>query len=583
MESDISVDLDPSCDGGQPCPVTCNDAAACKLPSMAAYLPLDEGAGQSVAVPGKARFLRGIWDHLQDIPETETEGVAEIKQRVARLKAAGFNAVFLWTVSRYVDAIRDPAKYGSTFPLASWDAIRKYMELARAEGFEVYLWYSVSAYKETFRATELEAHPEWAVADLVGGTGYPQVDIAHDEARAFEVEIVRFLTERYRPDGIQLEEPYYAVPTPTSSGFVGKFQAKFGYHPSEARSTRDSDVITIKRDVFLALMETLRETMFATDPSVVLQVNGAVDPTVTTWGIDVLTWSQKRFFDVYVPQCYYSELGLYQAAVIKNRDLLQPRLSLLIGTGIGWTEQTSNPAYASQWHYVESLQASDAPSGTISFAFTHFPSVEASFVGKTQPVFAGFLGKSENADPSDPSWESTPSHGKALKFDGVNDFVTLPASHALDEFGHFTFAAHLKIDANHTASWATLYQRGTQTATTGFVWIYYEPTGKIKFQLADGVDYLALTSTPMTLSDGKWHHLAIVQDRKTQSVTFYLDGKKHSSTTYKLPSLPVTQGTAWIGTYGGTIDANYHFKGELAEVALFRTALSEAQIASLAK
>ena len=163
-------------------------------------LALGEGSGQTVVATGAVRTLRGLWEpdvHLREIPEDEAAGVAEIQARVARMRAAGFNAFMPIVYSQYVDAVREPAKYSSSTPPSAWDALGRYIEEARAAGMEIHLWYSPIMLKEPFRANELVEHPEWCLAIdgkcIRNGDGDPkQVELAHDDARAWEVEAARF-------------------------------------------------------------------------------------------------------------------------------------------------------------------------------------------------------------------------------------------------------------------------------------------------------------------------------------------------------------------------------------------------------
>ncbi|MCA9603163.1 MAG: hypothetical protein KC417_14115, partial [Myxococcales bacterium] len=67
------------------------------------------------------RKLRGLWDHLTGLEtDDETLGRARIAERITWLKQHKVNAVFIWTVSRYLNAVRS-GKSDEQMPWATWD------------------------------------------------------------------------------------------------------------------------------------------------------------------------------------------------------------------------------------------------------------------------------------------------------------------------------------------------------------------------------------------------------------------------------------------------------------------------------
>jgi len=81
------------------------------------------------------------------------------------------------------------------------------------------------------------------------------------------------------------------------------------------------------------------------------------------------------------------------------------------------------------------------------------------------------------------------------------------------------------------------------------------------------------------LKDGNWHHVAATYDSASGLKAIYVDGTLRHSTTHSGPFVTGGAAAAMIGNNSGGGEA---FSGDIDDFALFRVALSAAQIASLA-
>jgi uncharacterized lipoprotein YddW (UPF0748 family) len=579
------------------------------LPEPEVALPLSEGDGQTVSAAGAVRTLRGLWEpdvHLKEIPADEAEGLAEIKARVARMRAAGFNAFMPVVYSQYIDAVRDPAKYESATPPSAWDALGRYIDEARAAGMEIHLWYSPVTMKEAFRANELKEHPEWCLelshACISGSNGPKQVELANDAARAWQVEAARFLAERYRPDAIQLEEPYYHLSVsevPTNDAFTQKYRDRFGEDPPAEGDWR---VSAIKRQVLDALGKELRAALLSVDGAISLHVNVATafesnSSSFDRTGLHPDVWVMSGWLDGWEPQLYDDSVGWFGKRLAAWQSWhpgtsvrpFETHVTLIPGVELYFSSfDDENPvAFTQTMVAEEGGSGANAASGSALFSFIPgaLAKIEGDLAGHPPAALQGTLGNSVSAEPSsDPTWVPGPAGGSALRFDGDADFVRIPGAYAFDEYGAFTFAARLRMEPGDRKELETIVSRGSWSLQSGYVWIYSRADGCIWYEIADGE---ADTSRPFqsdkipSLYDGAWHWLVVTQDRAARTIKFYFDGAESGTRTYEGWSRPAVHGDFYLGTYGGSTDTKYSFHGDMADVRWYRRTLDSAQVQSL--
>ncbi|MNI34280.1 hypothetical protein D3C73_882680 [compost metagenome] len=164
-------------------------------------------------------------------------------------------------------------------------------------------------------------------------------------------------------------------------------------------------------------------------------------------------------------------------------------------------------------------------------------------------------------------------YGNALRFDGNDDYVTLPNPFYHDTaFGtkeNFSISMWVKTAVSGTTKF--LIQKGNTNA--GF-WLRFESDNTLKFLMDYGSTYDAAQSTA-TYTDGAWHHVAAVVDRSS-GIRLYVDGVLVGQDTSLLQgsvtsSLPLTIGVSGANTMNGLID----------DVRIYRYGLTAADIQAL--
>ena len=159
---------------------------------------------------------------------------------------------------------------------------------------------------------------------------------------------------------------------------------------------------------------------------------------------------------------------------------------------------------------------------------------------------------------------------KALNFDGINDYVKV-----VDQVGlNVTdYTLELWINANNfTNLYPTLLNRGVQSPTLGYYWIWIK-SNCIVLTYSDGtIARSAYWYTPF--STGEWYHIALT--KSGSSFTMY---KNASSLGAKnLTYMDTVNGDLFIGTYQARTASRYNFDGIIDEVRIWNTALTADQL-----
>ena len=173
------------------------------------------------------------------------------------------------------------------------------------------------------------------------------------------------------------------------------------------------------------------------------------------------------------------------------------------------------------------------------------------------------------------SW-TTGKINSALSFNGVNNYVSVPASNSLSGFTQgFTVEAWVMF--NDTKRQA-LIQKFDVTQNNGNNWfIDYNQNSIEFFASSDGTSYVqAATYLQPTL--GNWYHIAVVW-QSNQAPKFYINGQQ-SSTIYSTGSISSIYNNPNIGILIGKCpyDSSRYFNGKIDEVKLYSSPLTSSQI-----
>jgi hypothetical protein len=172
--------------------------------------------------------------------------------------------------------------------------------------------------------------------------------------------------------------------------------------------------------------------------------------------------------------------------------------------------------------------------------------------------------------------------GKALNFDGTNDYAILPIGTLLSTLGSSTFAIRVNY-ADVGNSWQRLFDFGTGTTVYMFLTAENSYTLTPRFGITTGSNTAgaeSLVTAPSALGTG-WHHLAVVLDAASMTLRLYVDGTLVASgPTAKLPrDLGVTTQN-WLGRSEWSADP--FFTGQMDDFRIYNRALSDAEVRYLA-
>lgn len=164
--------------------------------------------------------------------------------------------------------------------------------------------------------------------------------------------------------------------------------------------------------------------------------------------------------------------------------------------------------------------------------------------------------------------------GKALSFDGVDDYVEIPQDPNLNPT---TITVDTWIKAKPTGDYQLVVDKshGFVDATGWELEIY--PDGRIGFGYGNGDPGWsgAYARSTSVLTDNVWHHVAGTLDGAT--IRIYVDGVLENATAYagtpQTNSRPVHIGMAW----GGGTPQRF-FNGLIDEIKIYNRALSQEEI-----
>jgi hypothetical protein len=178
-------------------------------------------------------------------------------------------------------------------------------------------------------------------------------------------------------------------------------------------------------------------------------------------------------------------------------------------------------------------------------------------------------GRGHTGTVSGATWSTQGRFGGALSFDGVNDWVTVADTAALDLTGALTLEAWVRPTA--LAAWRTILLK---EQTGGLVYALYvtETGSRANGYLRIGSE-LGL-SAPAPLAANTWTHVALTYDGA--AMRLYVDGTQ-VATRSQTGAITASSGVLRIG---GNAPWGEYFQGLIDEVRIYNRALTQAQIAA---
>ncbi len=163
--------------------------------------------------------------------------------------------------------------------------------------------------------------------------------------------------------------------------------------------------------------------------------------------------------------------------------------------------------------------------------------------------------------------------GSALDFDGVEDSVRVTDDSSLS-FGSstdFSIFCWAKYEPDGVKRWNILVDKRINTSTGYVMGINMIQNGMLIFRTSETV------KSDLVVSDTEWHHIGVVVERDSDTVTFYLDNMSDTK-TFVDGNLDCSADLI-IGKRAFPEDN--HFSGSIDEVAIYNRALSAEEVQGL--
>jgi len=174
-----------------------------------------------------------------------------------------------------------------------------------------------------------------------------------------------------------------------------------------------------------------------------------------------------------------------------------------------------------------------------------------------------------------PTWTNSGKFGKALSFDGDDDYINAGNDSSLIFENGMSISAWLKPNLSVDPNSGHIIRRNGNSISNGW-YLFRQSTGTFQLQLLDhnAANTSTLGTVDYIIPAGEWIHLVVLTDRNTMKI--YIDGTLNVSTD-DLTSDPLGSASAdaIIGAYNG--NANF-FNGSIDEVKIYNYALTEDEV-----
>ncbi len=170
--------------------------------------------------------------------------------------------------------------------------------------------------------------------------------------------------------------------------------------------------------------------------------------------------------------------------------------------------------------------------------------------------------------------------GKALSFDGVDDYVEIGDKQSLDGPSNLSISLWLQTNTSHTGALVNKYENGQNNGYYLAVGSKFSSSDKITFFVDGTSEDIVITNNSIT--DGQWHNLVAVYQSGVGPKIF-IDGVEQAGARTGTPqdSVGTTPGRSFrIGQYspGGH---SFYYKGLMDEVRVYNRVLSNSEVNEL--
>jgi hypothetical protein len=201
-----------------------------------------------------------------------------------------------------------------------------------------------------------------------------------------------------------------------------------------------------------------------------------------------------------------------------------------------------------------------------------------SMEGNVQDSSGNDLNGAANGDPS--YVDGPAGYGKALAFDGTNDYVDLPIGDLLSTLGGSTFAAMVDFGGG-AGGWQRIFDFGTDTTVYMFLTPRQGTTGAMRSVIRTAAIGEQGPNGLVPVPTDGWHHVAMVFDDAAMRIRLYMDGALvGNATTLLLPRDMGVTTQNWLGRSQWSADA--YLNGAIDDFRIYSRPLSEGEIRYLA-
>ena len=166
--------------------------------------------------------------------------------------------------------------------------------------------------------------------------------------------------------------------------------------------------------------------------------------------------------------------------------------------------------------------------------------------------------------------------GKALDFDGSNDYVTM-GNITADDFGTGPMSVSVWFKTSSVGYQEPVDNKTAGTNLAGFNLYMNTGSNKMTFRIADGTNQRSISGIT-AVDNNQWHHAVGVRNGDT--ITIYIDGVQEGTATGVSAYNISNATTFFVGAYGtGAGQANWN--GLIDDVRVYNRALSATEIQAL--
>ena len=169
----------------------------------------------------------------------------------------------------------------------------------------------------------------------------------------------------------------------------------------------------------------------------------------------------------------------------------------------------------------------------------------------------------------------------AVRFDGVNDYISIDDHDTIEELSEITLSAWAYFKVQSQAAEDTIFDKWG-FGKKGLQLRYDSANNQIDFFVGKYSDSAEVSNGVSV--EGGWHHVCATWDTTSNKMKVYVDGEKlpnegtfsaHTTIIYKEDDLNL-----WIGEYHGAPRRD-PFKGSIDEVLIYNDSLTASEVKDL--